>query len=659
MRGVTLSRLSLRYWKGVIEADFVFPRHAVVSGDNGAGKSTLLNAYLWLLTGVDDNGRTNYRLFNELFADRHENAVPASVTGVFLVDGHEHSFKRTAVQGWSRPRGQSEYVRSGADKYGYFHDDIEVSAAGYWSAVESVFAPVEHLKFMLNLRHFLLLDWRELRQSLAVFMGELSMSDFAGDYKEIEEDLRSHTPDELRASCKSRIRPLKSAIDSLPDTIAALKDSLPDLSGASSAREAIADARRQIAGIDAGLADSALAMQPFLDKRRDDEQAIRDMQARYDEAALAYERDYRGRQAALQDKIDDARRGAERAAQRASAREAERARLQRRLSDALSRHDVLSMRRKELLGALREAKGLLFSETECPYCGQPLPASLAEKKQREFYEKRNAKCASIVDEGKKVRDEMTRAEEEADALRDELSRLDNAAAETPPDVSDLEDDLRLLQASHIPYAATGAGRQLADAIEEAARRLPELPQNANDALLAMKQSLLDDIEAHSKALGAENEHARIMSKIAAAESQLADNAAELARLEGKLLKIKEYENERARLLSDNISKHFHFVTVRMTEKDKSGNVVPCCAILDGQGVNAAGTNNAARILCGLDIAQAFCRLDGIAMPLFIDNCESINGGNLPAVDNQTVKLFFKPDASLSVEDEDNGSPRNG
>ena len=70
------------------------------------------------------------------------------------------------------------------------------------------------------------------------------------------------------------------------------------------------------------------------------------------------------------------------------------------------------------------------------------------------------------------------------------------------------------------------------------------------------------------------------------------------------------------------------------------------------GVPFSSLNNGHRIVAGLDIIRSLSDLYGISCPVFIDNSESVNEENFPAMDAQMIHLVVTGDKELKVERED-------
>jgi hypothetical protein len=65
--------------------------------------------------------------------------------------------------------------------------------------------------------------------------------------------------------------------------------------------------------------------------------------------------------------------------------------------------------------------------------------------------------------------------------------------------------------------------------------------------------------------------------------------------------------------------------------------------------DATVTNNANKVLAGIDISNAFSAFCGVTMPLIIDNSESINYDE--PTDRQKIEMFVVKGQAFMVEGE--------
>ena len=636
MKIVKLKKLTIENWRAQNRVIY-FSGNTEIRGYNKSGKSSIYNAFLWLMLGVDDINRLNYQIFDNKVEQTYENAMPASVEAVLDIDGYEYTFKKTAKQGWIRPRGKSEYERKGTDDYFFFTDGIEVSATQYKSQIESLLAPIDKLKIMLNLRYFLTLDWKDMRKQLEALVGEIESSDFKGDYSVILQDLIKYTPDGMKSKYKQQIAEIKKNTDGLPKAIETLQSNLPDLKEVEEARNAIDEAKHQIADIDEKIVGAGDFAKPYIDRRNAELAEISKLQEEYNKAQSVYLSNFNDEVGKIQKEIrdiDSYNADVEKANKKDESDKENAKKELERMNDLLS---GLQKRHEELTEQNKECKARVFTGEKCAYCGQELPEDKLEEARKKFNEQKEKDHAYIVSQGKSNKEYLERTLKCIENLKSEIEKPLEVREKKSKD--ELEAKLGDLRASFVPYDKTTEGAVKMSVIEEKQANLTVIPKQDNEALLNMKRSLLDEIESNSKKLGLQDEYDKQTAKIKEMQEDLRANSIEKAKLEGKLAKVKEYEEEKAKIISANVNKLFNFVNIEIFELNKSGEFVPSCKILDADGVDAKVTNFASYIRCGVDISDAFCKLYGLSLPLFIDFAESICEDNYPDTDRQTIKLI--------------------
>lgn len=645
MRNVLVKSIELNNWRGQSRKAW-FGHKNEIRGRNKEGKSTLLNAFLWLLTGYDEYDRYNYQLFNNKVEQTYDNAVPSYVEAAFDIDGREYTFKKVAKQGWTRTRGSSTYERKGTDTYQFFVDGIEVSATNYKGTVESLFAPIDKLKIMLNIRFFLMLDWKDMRKQLECLVGEIQASDFKGDYSDIDADLKKYTTEQLKTAYRAQKREITNNTESLPKAIETLKSNLPDISGIEEAERVVEECNAGIDKLMEEIQGNTSKLQPYIDRRNEELKEIASLEEEYQRAESAYKKNYFDELSKCQSEITDVER--------------KNAQIERDNRENRARHEALKIRienkqkelkelqayRETLLEQNKQIKTLLFTDSACPYCGQELPEYKLEEQKAKFSANKEARHKAIVAEGKANNNKIQACQEEVRRLIDELQQV-APFDRMKEDVSKEEAKYLSVKNSFVEYEQTTEGKEKRSIIAEKRANLTIIPEIDDSEFTIRRSELTAKKDEALKKLGMKDEYDRYITKIADLQEELKANNIERAKIEGKIAKIDEYEQERAEIVNRKVSSKFGQITIKMSDQNKSGEWVPACIITDKDGVNATVTNNASRILCGIDISLAFQDLYELRLPLWIDNAESINFDNLPNISNQEI-LLYVDDSTLTV-----------
>lgn len=636
MKEIIVQKVSLQNWRAQNRDVVFFDDITVISGKNQSGKSSIFNAFLWVLTGYDSLGRSNFELFDNTVEQTPENSKKAVAEVVLSVEGEIITLRREAEIGWVRKRGTQNYERSGSDSYHYFIDNIEHSAKLYKERVESIFnAPMDKILIMLNITHFLSLDWKVMRKHLNDIIGELSDADFKGDYSAIIDMLNKYSTEDLKEMYKAQMRPIKENVNSLPAVIQTLYDSVGEEINRKEIEQDIELAKAELTSLDEKIADSNKALQPYYDKRNAEEREISTLTAELDKQRREYEFNESDELVAARKELQSLRKkNAEITSNNEIAEGKKRtltreiARLESEIKYRENQHQVLTERNNE-------CKARTFTEDTCRYCGQPLPEDKMETAKAKFEAERKREHERIVEDGKTNRALLESAQENLKKAQFELSTL---STEPLLDTKDAETKIADLSALKAPFEETIAFKRLSEKIVDIRTNITVIPTDVAGELIKSREDLLESIELLNKQLGKADAQEETHRRAEQKQAQLEAETAELAKLEGKHDAVVAYERERAEIISYRVNHRFNFVKVEMTETNKSGDIIDTCKILDADGVSVAVTNTASRIISGIDMSLAFAGYYDVAVPLFVDNAEAINESNFPFTPTQTIKI---------------------
>ena len=102
------------------------------------------------------------------------------------------------------------------------------------------------------------------------------------------------------------------------------------------------------------------------------------------------------------------------------------------------------------------------------------------------------------------------------------------------------------------------------------------------------------------------------------------------------------------MVSEEINKHFKYVSFKLFEEQLNGGIAPTCKIKYVKE-SRGDLNNGHRIIAGLDIIQSLSELYGVTAPIFVDNAESLNEYNVPDMAAQMILLAVDDSKELKVE----------
>ncbi|MBD5381996.1 MAG: AAA family ATPase [Clavibacter sp.] len=618
----------------------------IIRGTNEAGKSTLCNAFFWLLMGVDAQDRTNYELYDTTLDFTPENAIPAVVDGTFDIDGIEYSFKRVAKQKWVRPRGKLEYVKDKSDEYTFYIDGLAVSANVYKERVESLLAPTDKLKLMLNVRYYQTLDWKKLRKHFSDMVGMIDKSELKGNYAIIEPMIEKFEKDEtfkgnaveaVKEKLRQEINPKKESAKTLETEIKGMKTMLPSLDGVEEAEKEREKKLARISKIDKEILGLGEANKPFVEKRNAELKAIDEKKRELDKASIDWNNEQHAKVIELSDKINEIDLQNDKIRKNNELVESQRRSLIQQRDIAHENYLHYKAERDRLHAEKEALDASVFDENQvCQSCGQPLPYDKVAEIRTKVYDERSKRRAIIVENGVRAKNERDRQEELEKSITKQIEEL----PESQPllSIDELESQLALAKTNIVPFEKSDIYATLTKEIADMEANLTVVPEIDSAELIAEKNRLNDGIVDLLIICGKRVERENGLKRIESKEKEQSEVGVELARLEGLFDKCVEREREWAFIVRDRANKYLHYSHVEMTELTKAGELVDVCT-LTARSVGSGSQNNATQILIGVDLAQAFQANAGLNLPIFIDNAEGIVDSNLPDCDNQMVLLY--------------------
>ena len=203
--------------------------------------------------------------------------------------------------------------------------------------------------------------------------------------------------------------------------------------------------------------------------------------------------------------------------------------------------------------------------------------------------------------------------------------------------------------------AQGRAAQLAAGIQQAEERAATL-RNAlsvaeagadNNGQKAQLVELRREISRKWETVGKRAVLDQARQRIAELQ-QDARNAAEcLESIEAMLYLVDEFTQYKTRFVEDSINGQFRAARFRLFREQANGGLEERCDVVY-DGVPYMGLNNGAKINVGIDIINTLSRHHGVAVPLFVDNAESVT--HLEYAATQVIRLVVsESDKKLRCE----------
>lgn len=661
---VEVKKISLEnYKKFPSKSVDLFPR-TEISGRNREGKSTLQDAYLDVLTGKMANGTepTSIR--------RKENGVEVPKVDVvreltLAIDGKEKVIRKITKQKWRKPRGQSEEVFDG-NETSYEIDGFPAKSKDYTEFIQSIAEP-STLLMCSNPKTFLDIlqkSTSEARKKLGEMAG-FDVNKFILDnpqYVSLSEITKGNSIENTLKKLRKDLRDQKKRCDE--------KDT-----------EIKYETNRSVEAEDtSSLESKKQELNAELSKLEEQERILEDSAKGYD--SLSYEirglkssRDglvskanewLRARQKFISDTVSELRlkKSEKESSIRIIGMELDnhiREAQQAKADLDRARQDYPRIKEMEWddsgLKAI-EAETFNDSDTICPTCGQELPeeqvselrASFEEKKkfriENELTKKQNWESAkqnqlkgtcdlgnSAAAKLKKTNEEINKLQSEIGAAQDEVDELTKQIEEEQSKFTELPESVDMTNDEE--YLAVTV--RIAE-LEEKLKSFDDVPGKKQELRMqisnVMKQ--ISNVDADIKiAQAAVTEKEK---RVAELNEELKSLGQVQADIEKNIDTVLNFSIQKNKALAEKINPFFHHFQFSFLDYTIEGNPVETCKMIcNGIDYNS-GLNHSDKILCEVDLLNGLQEMNGLNLPIWIDDSESIDKSRIPMLDRQMIVL---------------------
>ena len=671
---VEVKKISLENYKKFSSKSVdLFPR-TEISGRNREGKSTLQDAYLDVLTGKMANGTepTSIR--------RKKNGVEVSKVDVvreltLSIDGKEKVIRKITKQKWRKPRGQSEEVFDG-NETSYEIDEFPAKSKDYTEFIQSIAEP-STLLMCSNPKPFLDTLQKSTAESRKVLekMSGFDIAQFMEEnpqYAHVEEITKGHSVEDTLKKLRKELNAQKKKVDAKNTEIAyetnrsveaedtssleAKKKELnAELSKLEEQERVLEDSAK---GYDSltyeirGLKSSRDGLVSNADKELKDKKAAI-VNTHYDLAKNKIEKESAIRMLGME--LDNHIRKAQQA----------KADLDR------ARQDYPRIKEMEWddsgLKAI-EAETFNDSDAICPTCGQELPEEQISKLKASFEEKKKARIEAqlkakesfesekqeklkyVCDLGntsaaklKKTNEEIKKLQSEISAAQDEVAELTKQIEEEQSKFTELPESVDMTNDEE--YLAVTA--RIAE-LEEKLKSFDDVPGKKQELRMqisnVMKQ--ISNVDADIKiAQAAVTEKEK---RVAELNEELKILGQVQADIEKNIDTVLNFSIQKNKALAEKINPFFQHFQFSFLDYTIEGNPVETCKMIcNGIDYNS-GLNHSDKILCEVDLLNGLQEMNGLNLPIWIDDSESIDKSRIPVLDRQMIILRVT-DGDLKVK----------
>lgn len=672
-----LKSLHMENFKGIKSLDVNFSNKTSIKGQNAVGKTTIFDAFTWLLFNKNSAGEEKFNV-RPLDKDGHRiDNVEIKVVGVIEVDGKEVELSKVQKQNWVKKRGTDTVTLQG-NVNSFEIDGYPKSEAEFKAYVSGLAQGEEMFKMLTNPQYFSSLKWKEQRDILMKLVANVSDVELAqtdSKYAPLLDELeKAPSTDDIRAKFSKALSEWKKKQAEIPVRIDEAEKSKVDVDVAE--QELLkADLERKIEAVEDRMENAG----DEIDKLRGKE-----MQLQFDMSGITQtmNNELSAKRRELDNSKVDATREFNDLHNQIQTAENQIKTNEKIIADADATRKNLGVEYNAEFAKAFDETPYLFDEskwvfdensTVCSLCGQKLPADKIESLMADFEQKKadaKAHADKQLEDARKAFDDARSGK-----LKDLIAKGNNCKADIKrltKENADLQESIGTLkeqeskalakqneyakQLSEIPaeadYSQNEEYVKLKTEHDKILADIAKLESEGADKVVtdlkAEKTNLQAQLDEVNKVIAQAANNVAIDDRIETLRDEQKEIGQKVADQEQMLYLLEEFIRFKLNRVSESINSHFKTVNFKLFEMQLNGGMKDCCECTVN-GVPYSTLNSGHRIVAGLDIIRSLSELYGVSVPIFVDNAESLNEFNVPAVDAQLILLSVSEDKQLKVE----------
>lgn len=680
MKTVNIKSVDLqnyRCFSGEREFHANFGQKTRVSGKNGSGKSTVMNAVMEVLTGKNADG-TQADNVRPIVDGQEVEGVDVERTAVLDIGGKEIEIKKITKQKRERVDGVMQYVPGSNENY-YFIDGIAFTKKKFDEWVSENICEPDKLAACINAIIFFSIltkssnDGRAFLEKMVGFYLNEYIKSLGAEFAEVEEITKGHPIEQVQKTLNKQLTDQKKATTKAEtewkyEKAKAVDSGVDDITRLTEEKaryeNQIAILDEQEKSLDDVMAAYDQKSKDILDLKFEQSEIVRkaneglvQQKKALDNEIFSLEKDKKS--------FENDLRMAEMDLKHANMG------VERHTADVKkAQEDWKKCNEKEF--ADNQLKAIQEEEFDkdsliCPTCGQKFPPEreiairtdfekkkaerirIAESEKVAFEEYKDKELARITESGNKAVVDLKEAKKAQEESEQKIAELKQKITSIAVEIQKKQTELSKLPESvdlsdNAEYQKISAKIERAETalheMENGSEQRREITEKRNGFIreCAKIDAEINNIQRKKQA------HEEEVEKLYQAFRESSQKEADIQRKKDILKNFSIKKNER---IAEMINPYFEEFQFNFLSYTQNNDPVEVCEMLRN-GVEYRNLNYSDQLICKVDLLCGFQKIQGVSLPIFIDNAESINVSRRPVTNRQMVFLEVT-DGNLSVE----------
>lgn len=634
-----LKKISLKNYMGAENVEVDFSEKTEIRGKNRCGKSTLMNAYFDVMTGKFANGTapTNICPVDENGEEKPVKEIERAIT--LEINGIEHEIRKVT----KRKYRKGVFI---GNETVYILDGVPAKSAEVNDFLASI-APPETVAMCSNASVFFsalkksTADARKAIEGLSGFDMERFCKENA-EYQSVYEMTAGKKTEDVLKQLKKRLSSENGELDRLNVELDYEQRRL-DRSDDSDLQKLESEKAVIIGNIDS-MENLKEALNVSIDRYSFLLSHIEKLKGELSEIEKEQTKTQRERISAINEELAVLDK-------EISGKTTE---LTERNTKLQNTKIYLAFKKMKLTDLVKERLRLknadFIASGVCHVCGQPLPEERTEEDRERFEKEREENIGLTESAISSAESEIEKAEEKISLNSKKIEELTDFISEKKKRVEEISSEKEKIL-SDMKFSVTDEYKRISEELKKSEAEAAEifdstsLWREVTDRInilsveLSQKQSEIDGIV---------KDREETEKRISDLKESVKEQAQKAADIERRIDMLQDFSIAKNAALEDMVNRKFEFIKIKMSEETLNGDIKETLRI-NVNGVDYFnGLNHGDRILAEIFLLKGLQDMNGIKLPIWIDDTESLDENRIPDVSRQLIVIRRTDDEKLNV-----------
>lgn len=639
MTEVLLKKISLKNYMGAENVEVGFSEKTEIRGKNRCGKSTLMNAYFDVMTGKFANGAapTNICPVDENGEEKPVKEIERAVA--LEIDGIEHEIRKVT----KRKYRKGVFV---GNETVYMLDGVSVKSAEVNDFLASI-APPETVAMCSNASVFFsalkksTADARKAVESLSGFDVERFCKENA-EYQSVYEVTAGKKTEDVLKQLKKRLSAENFELDRLNVELSYEQRRLDRMDD--SELQKLESEKVTIIGNIESMKNLKEALNVSIDRYSFLLSHIEKLKGELSEIENEQTKTQRERISSINEEL--------------AVLDKEISRKTTELTESntkLQNNKIfLAFKKMKLMDLVKERLRLknadFIASGVCHVCGQPLPEERTEEDRERFEKEREENIGLTESAISSAESEIEKAEEKISLNSKKIEEIADFISEKKKRVEEISSEKEKIF-SDMKFSETDEYKRISEELKESEAEAARLFESTDLWRQVMERisnykADLSQKESEIKAIIRDTENTE--KRIDLLKESVKEQAQKAADIERQIDMLQDFSIAKNAALEDMVNRKFEFIKIKMSEETLSGDIKETLRI-NVNGVDYFnGLNHGDRILAEIFLLKGLQDMNGIKLPIWIDDTESLDENRIPDVSRQLIVIRRTDDETLKV-----------